>query len=109
MSDVNIDSVLAQMRALKARAGAGPEPAGQAVGTAGGPDFGATFKQALDRVSATQKTAAGLSEAFVQGDPDAKLSEVMLASGRSQVAFRGVTEVRNRMVEAYREIMNMPV
>jgi flagellar hook-basal body complex protein FliE len=33
----------------------------------------------------------------------------MLASGHSQVAFRGLTEVRNRMVEAYREVMNMPV
>ncbi|MAA76336.1 MAG: flagellar hook-basal body complex protein FliE [Salinisphaeraceae bacterium] len=106
MSDMNIDSVLAQMRAIKARTGVESTNAAAATGPV---DFSDTFKRALDEVNATQQKSASLSAGFVQGDPNIKLTDVMLASGHSQVAFRGLTEVRNRMVEAYREVMNMPV
>ena len=43
------------------------------------------------------------------GDPPADLARVMLASGRAQVSFTALTEVRNRLVNAYQDVMNMPI
>jgi len=43
------------------------------------------------------------------GDPNAGLAKVMMAAQQSQVAFRATVEVRNRLVQAYQDVMNMPL
>jgi flagellar hook-basal body complex protein FliE len=43
------------------------------------------------------------------GDPSADLAKVMVASQQSQIAFRATVEVRNRLVQAYQDVMNMPL
>jgi flagellar hook-basal body complex protein FliE len=43
------------------------------------------------------------------GDPRADLARVMVAMQQSQVAFRATVEVRNRLVQAYQDVMNMPI
>ena len=67
------------------------------------------MEAALDRVSLRQSQSAELQQRFQMGDRDTDLASVMLASSRPQVEFKGLVEVRNRMVRAYQDIMNMPL
>jgi flagellar hook-basal body complex protein FliE len=67
------------------------------------------LKQSIDQVNETQKTAGKLSAAFSAGDPNLDVAEVMVALQKAGVAFQAMTEVRNRLVTAYQDIMNMPV
>ena len=73
------------------------------------PDFKTMFGSAVDKVNEQQKTAAQLATRFEQGDPAIDLPEVMIALQKSSVSFQAMTQVRNKLVEAYKDIMNMPV
>jgi flagellar hook-basal body complex protein FliE len=73
------------------------------------PGFGAMFKQAIDSVSGTQQQANAMATAFEQGDPGVSLAQVMVATQKASVSFQALTQVRNRLVEAYKDVMNMPV
>ncbi len=73
------------------------------------PDFQSMFKNAIDNVNENQQTAAQLATRFEQGDPSIDLPEVMIALQKSSVSFQAMTQVRNKLVEAYKDIMNMPV
>lgn len=73
------------------------------------PDFHTMFKNAVDTVNAHQKTSAEMATRFEQGDPSIDLPEVMIAMQKSSVSFQAMTQVRNKLVEAYKEVMNMPV
>ena len=120
---VDINSVLADIRTLRAQMQQAqrlqPEvvarKSGLVEGTASGPavteapGFGALLKQAVSRVDEVQKTASGLREAYVKGDPDVDLARVMIASQKSSLAFQALTQVRNRVVQTYEDIMKMPV
>ncbi|MGB1579980.1 MAG: flagellar hook-basal body complex protein FliE [Nevskiales bacterium] len=107
MSSVEIQSVLSQLRALQARSSAGSEAQGpQATERK---DFGELIGQAVNHVSEAQQNSAATARAFEMGDPNVSLADVMLASSRSQVEFTALTQVRNRMVRAYQDIMNMPI
>ena len=115
MSSVNaIDQVLAQMRRLADQAGgvAGSDAvSGAAPATpgdrAGASDFAELLKQSVDRVNALQKESGRLAEAFSAGDPNVDVAQVMIALQKSGVAFQAMTQVRNKLVEAYREVMSM--
>jgi flagellar hook-basal body complex protein FliE len=80
-----------------------------AKGTAQAPGFGDLLSNAIDKVSATQANAASMQTAFELGDPRADLARTMVAMQQSSVAFRATVEVRNRLVQAYQDVMNMPV
>ncbi len=122
MSEINVNSVLAQIRALSAQASVRP-PSSQAIGQLGsqaaaqpgadaatGQDgFGSMLKTSIDQVNGAQSEAAKLQRSFELGDPNTDLSSVMVATSKAQVSFRGMVEVRNRMVSAYQDIMNMPL
>lgn len=73
------------------------------------PDFQSMFKNAVDNVNATQKTSAEMAQRFEKGDPTIDLPEVMIAMQKSSVSFQAMTQVRNKLVEAYKDVMNMPV
>ena len=79
----------------------------QAPGATGAASFGDTLQNALKGVNDAQKNAGALAQAFELGDPRADLARVMVASQQSQVAFRATVEVRNRLVQAYQDVMNM--
>jgi flagellar hook-basal body complex protein FliE len=105
---LEIDSVLAQIRSLssQARAGASPAAAPQKSGPS---EFATLLSKGIDSVNQTQQSAAKLSDAFQRGDPGVELPQVMLEMQKASVSFRALTEVRNRVVSAYQEIMNMQV
>lgn len=73
------------------------------------PSFADMLKGAIDKVNETQKTANALREAYEMGDPEVDIVQVMVASQKSTVAFEAMTQVRNKLVTAYQEIMRMPV
>jgi len=50
-----------------------------------------------------------LRESYEMGDPEVDITQVMIASQKSTVAFEAMTQVRNKLVTAYQEIMRMPV
>ena len=103
----NVDQVLAEMRRLTAAAQTGPAQTEKA--TAGDSDFSTLLKQSIDQVNETQQTASKPSSALSTGDPDVDVTEVMIALQKAGVAFQAMTEVRNRLVSAYQDIMSMPV
>ena len=111
MSEISVNSVLAQIRALSAQAGA-QAPALQSKGAApaaASDGFGSLLKDGIAKVNDAQSDAARLQKAFEMGDSSTDLSSVMLATAKAQVSFRAMAEVRNRVVAAYQDIMNMPL
>ena len=76
---------------------------------AAGSDFGDMLKTTLHSVSQVQAESAAMKSAFLNGSGDKSLAEVMVASQKANLGFRAVTEVRNKLVTAYQDIMNMPV
>ncbi len=127
---VDINHVLMQMRAIKEQMNTAnsqavnpnsnveqiqkPENIGNldkvsAVDENEPPGFGEMFKAAIDTVNANQKHAGNLAQRYETGDASVDLPEVMIALQKSSVSFQAMTQVRNKMVEAYKEIMNMPL
>jgi flagellar hook-basal body complex protein FliE len=116
-----ISSVLAQIRAHEMRTrGFGDVAGGNSIapGAVGGLQqgpaapqggFSSTLSKAIDSVSKVQAESSELQRAFELGDPRADLARVMVAMQQSQVAFRATVEVRNRLVQAYQDVMNMPI
>ena len=84
-------------------------PSGKAASGVGGADFGTAFKAALDDINATQKNAEALAKAYALGDPNVGLEETMIASSKANISFQALVQVRNKLVSAYHDIMNMSV
>jgi flagellar hook-basal body complex protein FliE len=106
MSSMQIQQVLAEMRALQARAsGAAPEIA--AVNSPA--DFASLLKDSVDHIAAMQNQATALASAYETGDKSIDLTKVMLEVQKAGLAFRAMTEVRNKLLDAYTQVMNMSV
>ena len=104
MSISSIESVLQQMRVLTQASGAAV-PAGN-EGAGGG--FAGELKKSLDRISDTQQKAYSQAEAFELGKPGVALNDVMVDMQKANIGFQMGLQVRNKVVAAYQEIMNMP-
>jgi flagellar hook-basal body complex protein FliE len=110
MSQMEIDRVLAQIRSISQTTRPGGVTPGAAGGVAGVDNgFAKLLKQGIDSVNSTQTKATDLANKFERGVPGVELPQVMLEMQKANVSFRALTEVRNKFVEAYREIMNMPL
>jgi flagellar hook-basal body complex protein FliE len=106
MSQMEINSVLEQIRALSAQTKVGTAQPSQTQQT--GPSaFANLLRQGLDSVNQNQQKAEQLTDAFARGTPGVELPQVMLESAKANVSFHALNEVRNRLVSAYQDIMNM--
>jgi flagellar hook-basal body complex protein FliE len=105
---LEIDSVLAQIRSLSSQTRVGPA---QTSGPqkSGPSEFASLLSKGIDSVNQTQLNAGKLADAFQRGEPGVELPQVMLESQKAGVAFRALTEVRNRVVAAYQDVMNMQI
>ena len=103
MSISSIESVLQQMRALAPSMGSAPT-AGSEVGAGG---FAGELKKSLERISNAQEHAYGQAEAFELGKPGVALNDVMVDMQKANIGFQAGLQVRNKVVAAYQEIMNM--
>jgi flagellar hook-basal body complex protein FliE len=116
-SSLQIDAVLSQIRAMQSQiksVGAPPNDVAKVAGAEGAvqaptSSFANVMKQGLDSVNQAQARATDLATKFEQGVPGVELPQVMLEMQKASVSFRAITEVRNRFVSAYQEIMNMPI
>ena len=99
----------------QAVARAGLRPDGHPVGgatpaTAGTPgSFGVAMSQALRAVSDSQLDASSLQRELQLDNPTVSLEQTMIAMNKSQIGFTAALTVRNRLVQAYSDIMNMQV
>lgn len=75
----------------------------------GGPSFGVAMSQALKSVSQTQIEATRMQREVQLDNPTVSLEETMVAMQRAQIGFQATLQVRNRLVQAYSDIMNMQV
>lgn len=66
-------------------------------------------KDAVNNVNSLQSTTEQLKNAYIAGDSNVSMSQVIVASQKSKLAFEGLITVRNKLLEGYKEIMSMPV
>lgn len=105
-----IEAMMAQLKAAATKpAFAAPAVSPLAPGAAPKADFADALKGALDSVSATQNKARELGQRFAMGDESVSLSDTMIAMQKGSIAFQATVQVRNKLVSAYHEIMNMQV
>ena len=104
MSDMNVNQVLSQMRAMSLQAAGRPIQE-----TAGNTDFSALLQQSIASVNDTQQSAGKMVEAFETGAANISLADVMVATQKANVSFQAMLQVRNKLVEAYQDVMNMPM
>jgi flagellar hook-basal body complex protein FliE len=104
-----IQSMIAQLKAAATKPSLTPpviqtEPAASTKA-----EFSDAMKSALDSVNASQVQADGLSKQFASGDDSVSLSDVMIAQQKASINFQATLQVRNKLVSAYHDIMNMQV
>jgi flagellar hook-basal body complex protein FliE len=105
MDRLSVESVLSQIRAMQEIAAGGQNPpATEAPGKA---DFAQMLRMSLDQVSGAEQQATSLSQTFEKGDPNVNLQDVMISMQKANISFQTVVQVRNRVVAAYQDMMNM--
>ena len=105
MSDIAINQVLAQMRAMQALAN--PQATPEAVQGQG--NFSNLMQDSIREVNAAMQESRAMTTRFEMGDPSVSLAEVMVNSQKAGLQFQAVAEIRNRVLSAYQDVMNMPV
>jgi flagellar hook-basal body complex protein FliE len=84
-------------------------PAAPASAASGSGDFMASLNSALKTVSRNQQQSSELQRQFQLENPTVSLEQTMIAMNQSSLSFQAAVQVRNRLVQAYESIMNMPV
>lgn len=113
----DISQVLAEMRTLRAQIQkpsalpqeVNPQALKGVTGTEKTGGFGEMLTSAIGKVNETQQTASKLATAYEQGDPTVDITRVMIAAQKSSVSFQALTQVRNKVVQAYEEVMKMSI
>ena len=106
MNEISPQQLLTQIRDLNAEL---QGSASNQVGATNQSGFGDFLNDAISSVNDSQMQAGEMKHAFEIGTPDLSLAEVMIAAQKADLSFRAMTEVRNKLVTAYQDIMNMPV
>jgi flagellar hook-basal body complex protein FliE len=115
MSSMQIQQVLAEMRALQARAMGGfgeAAPSGAPGASVPGTqpsDFANLLKNSVDHIATMQNQATSMAASYEAGDKSVDLTKVMLEVQKASLAFHAMTEVRNKLVDAYTQVMGMSV
>lgn len=108
---------IGQMRALANPVTSGIAPGAsvkaaletQANNAGGAPSFVAALRNSLDSVNADQNKVTELSQAYEMGSNNIDLTDVMVAVQKANVSFQSAVQVRNRLVSAYHDMMNMQI
>lgn len=106
MNDIDINQSISKLQAMVAAAQGQPAPT---VETGGVSDFGKLLQTAVDKVNDAQQQSEKMAASFEKGDSQADLTEVMVALQKAKISFQAMVEVRNKLVVAYQDIMNMQI
>lgn len=109
MNSIDVSSLLAEMRTLAAQAQSLDDSAAANAATTPKTQFADLLGDSVDAVNQAQSKAKELASAFEAGDENVDLAQVMISLQKASLSFDAMTEVRNKLVSAYQEIMNMPV
>lgn len=106
MDSTAIQASVAQLRALAASAqGSTTTTPGSESAAA----FGEILQNALSSVNAQQQAAGAQTAAYLRGDPEVSLAQAMITAEQASLSFEAVSQTRNKLLSAYRDIMNMPL
>jgi flagellar hook-basal body complex protein FliE len=109
MESTGLDRMLSQLRTAQALASRKPQAPAAAEESPKQSDFANVLKSSLGEVARMQNDAAQASKNFTVGDPNTNLQDVMVSMQKSTIAFQQAVQVRNKLVQAYHDIMNMQV
>ncbi|MBT2294248.1 flagellar hook-basal body complex protein FliE [Pseudomonas fluorescens] len=104
---IEFNRLMLDMRAMQMDAMA--QPKSVAVPEVGASSFSDMLGQAVNKVNDTQQASNQLASAFEIGKSGVDLTDVMISSQKASVSFQALTQVRNKLVQAYQDIMQMPV
>ncbi|WP_373974856.1 flagellar hook-basal body complex protein FliE [Chitinibacter sp. SCUT-21] len=107
MSVQGIDQLLGELRSMSALASG--QTVNQPTEVPGAPKFADVLKESIDQVNQVSQDAQAKQVAFQSGDPDANLQDVMVSLQKASLSFQTMVQVRNKLVTAYQEVMNMQV
>ena len=106
MSTQGIEQMLSVLRSTAAQA---TSKTADATLAAGAPDFAQVLKNSLDKVNQTQQQADQMGAKLAAGDTSQNLHEVMIALQTASISFQEMVQVRNKIVSAYQDVMNMQI
>jgi flagellar hook-basal body complex protein FliE len=118
-SQSNIQSMLQTLRSYQSQAAGGMDDEGNKVGSGlnglngsqgpqGPSGFGDLVRQTVDKVNANQMQATKIASAYERGE-GVPLTDVVLSMQKSSLSFEATLQVRNKVLKAYEDILNMPV
>jgi flagellar hook-basal body complex protein FliE len=105
-NSIDTNSLLLQLRAMAKDAGI---PSSETPPAADAVQFSKVLENSLQQVNSRGVEARELRESFEAGNPNIELADVMIAAQKARISFEALTQVRNKMVSAYKEIMSMPL
>ncbi len=108
-NSIDTNALLVQLRAMAQDAGI---PSGQTPSTAPAADaveFSKVLENSIKQVATRANEASELRTAFEAGNQNVELADVMIAAQKARISFEALTQVRNKMVSAYKEVMSMPL
>jgi flagellar hook-basal body complex protein FliE len=126
---VDINRLLGEMRSIKSQAQAFQRPQGLngSLGINGElglnrglnnlqldpankvPSFGDLMTKAINNVNDVQQKSSSMANAYEKGVAGVDITDVMIASQKASVSFQAMVQVRNKLVEAYKDVMSMPI
>lgn len=104
----DITEMLAKLREVSEKSPVFSKPTASAQ-PSGFDDVMGMVKNAISNVNQAQTATDNMKTAYISGDSNVSMSQLIVASQKSKLAFEGLVTVRNKILEAYKEIMNMPV
>jgi len=106
MDTQGIEQMLSVLRSTAAQA---TGKTAESAATTGGADFAQVLKNSIDKVNQTQQQADQMGAKLAAGDTSQNLHEVMIALQTASVSFQEMVQVRNKLVSAYQDVMNMSI
>jgi len=106
MSDISMTQMLAQLRDIASQAGTGVIDARTVPDRAQFPDM---LSKAIEAVNESQQTSSDLKTRFELGQEGVDIAQVMVASQKASLQFQLMVQVRNKLVTAYQDVMNMQI
>jgi flagellar hook-basal body complex protein FliE len=103
-----MEQMLDLLRTTAAQASGGVKSVKESA-ESGGADFAQVLKSSIDQVNHAQKQATQMAENLAAGNTEQNLHEVMAALQTASLSFQEMVQVRNRLVTAYENVMNMQV
>lgn len=103
-----MEAAIAKMQELS-RLASGQSSANASVGSGENLDFQNLLQNAIHAVNQAQNDAQAKAQQFSSGNSEMSLEEVMVSMQNANIAFQGMIAVRNRLVEAYRDVINLQV